>query len=42
MHEPGSMNIAQHKDTYAGFMALTKFGIAACVALLVLMGIFLL
>ncbi|WP_417518520.1 aa3-type cytochrome c oxidase subunit IV [Minwuia sp.] len=41
MHEPGSMDISQHKSVYASFIGLTKFGIIACVLLLVLMALFL-
>lgn len=42
MFEPGSMDITQHKDTYAGFMTMTKIGIVSCILLLVLMALFLL
>lgn len=41
MHEPGSMDISQHKSMYSHFMGLTKFGIVFCIILLVLMAIFL-
>lgn len=42
MHEPGSMDISQHKSMYGNFMGLTKFGIGFCIILLVLMALFLL
>jgi len=41
MHEPGSMDISQHKSMYGNFMGMTKFGIVFMIILLVLMAIFL-
>lgn len=37
-----AMDYAEHERTYAGFIALTKYGTAAVVVILVLMGLFLL
>ena len=37
----GSMDITQHRQTYAGVMAMTKWSIIAITITLVLMGIFL-
>lgn len=39
-HQMGTMDISQHRATYAGFMALTKYGSIAVVVLLVLLAIF--
>lgn len=41
MHEPGSMDISQHKAVYDTFMGLMKGGIIFMVILLALMAIFL-
>ena len=40
MHEPGSMDISQHKSMYGAFMGMTKFGIISMIILLALLGIF--
>jgi len=36
-HVHGDMDITEHKSTYDGFMALTKWGTGATVLVLVLM-----
>lgn len=41
MHEPGSMDISQHKSVYNIFIGMTKWGIIGMVILLALMAIFL-
>jgi|GEM_PF-6915542 len=41
MHEPGSMDISQHKGMYGAFVTLTKAAIVGSVILLVGMAIFL-
>jgi len=41
-YQMGTMDISQHRSTYAGFMALTKYGSIAVIILLVLMALFLL
>lgn len=41
MHEPGSMDISQHKGMYGAFVTLTKVTIIGCIVLLVGMAIFL-
>jgi hypothetical protein len=41
MAEHGSMDITQHRDTYAGVMTVTKWVVVVAAITLVLMGIFL-
>lgn len=41
MHEPGSMDISQHKGMYGAFVTLTKVTVVGSVILLVGMAIFL-
>jgi hypothetical protein len=41
MHEPGSMDISQHRTVYGSFIGLVKWGVIACIVLLALMAIFL-
>lgn len=38
----GSMDMAEHRRTWEGFVALTKYGTAGVVILLILMALFLL
>ena len=40
-HQMGSMDISQHKATYAGFIKATVWGTAITLAVLALMAIFL-
>ncbi|MDF1731139.1 MAG: aa3-type cytochrome c oxidase subunit IV [Minwuia sp.] len=41
MHEPGSMDISQHKGMYGTFVTLTKVTVIGSIILLVGMAIFL-
>ncbi len=41
MHEPGSMDISQHKGMWGAFVTLTKVTVIGCIVLLIGMGIFL-
>lgn len=41
-HHETAMDYAEHERTYAGFLAMTKWGTIAVVVILVLMAIFLL
>ena len=41
MAEHGSMDITQHRETYAGVMTVTKWGVILSAIVLILMGIFL-
>ncbi|WP_125182785.1 aa3-type cytochrome c oxidase subunit IV [Minwuia thermotolerans] len=41
MHEPGSMDISQHRSVYGAFTGLVKWGVIGCIVLLALMAIFL-
>ncbi|MDF1722265.1 MAG: aa3-type cytochrome c oxidase subunit IV [Minwuia sp.] len=40
-HEPGSMDISQHKGMYSAFVTLSKFTIIASVIVLAGMALFL-
>jgi hypothetical protein len=39
-HKMGTMDISQHKASWDGFMAMTKWGSIAVIILLVLLAIF--
>jgi hypothetical protein len=41
MAEPGSMDITQHQQTYAGVMKLMKWALISAIVILALMGLFL-
>ncbi len=41
MAEQGSMDITQHRQTYAGVMALIKWSLIAIIIVMALMGLFL-
>jgi hypothetical protein len=40
-HKMGSMDISQHKASWAGFMKMTTWGSVAVIVLLILMALFL-
>ena len=39
-HKMGSMDISQHKSSWAGFMKMTTWGSATVIIILILMAIF--
>ncbi|MFC3674137.1 aa3-type cytochrome c oxidase subunit IV [Ferrovibrio xuzhouensis] len=39
-YQMGTMDISQHRASYAGFMAMTKYGSIAVIILLALLAIF--
>lgn len=39
-HKMGSMDISQHKSSWAGFMKMTTWGSATVIIVLILMAIF--
>ncbi len=39
-YQPGSMDISQHKQSYAGFIAFTKWSFAGIMLIMIFLAIF--
>ena len=39
-HQPGSMDISQHKKSYAGFLTFSKWSLIGILLIMVLLAIF--